>query len=160
MGILQGLKEKLFSSGQSSDANKGHCQTDNLIALGVLLWEVAKSDEKFLPEEKEQIINFLKSCHEISDEDMPIVLRAIEEASLNKIDLFQFTHEVKEGISREARIAIIENLFRVACIDQELDEKEVEAIRKIAGLFMLDHEEFIAAKIKVKKEFGMDVAGL
>ena len=55
---------------------------------------------------------------------------------------------------------IVENLFRVACVDGELAYEEEEVIRKIAGLFLLDHKDFIDAKIKVKKEFGLDTAGL
>jgi uncharacterized tellurite resistance protein B-like protein len=58
------------------------------------------------------------------------------------------------------KISILENLFRVACSDKELDDKELETIRKIANLFRLSHRDFIKAKIKVKKEFGLDTTGL
>lgn len=160
MGFLESLRKKIDPNYKPEEVHPEHCEVNNLIALGVLLWTVAESDEKFLPQEREKIVDVLKSCENISEDDMPIVLRAIEEASINKIDYHAFTSEVKKGISRGAKIAIIENLFRVACIDGDLDNDELEAIRKISGLFMLDHEEFIGAKVKVKKEFGMDVAGL
>ena len=160
MGFLENLRKKIDPTYKAEEVQPEHCEVNNLIALGVLLWTVAEADEKFLPEEKEKIVEVLKACEDISDDDMPIVLRAIEEASVNKIDYHEFTSEVKKGITREARIAIIENLFRVGCIDGDLDNDELEIIRKISGLFMLDHEEFIGAKVKVKKEFGMDVAGL
>ena len=54
---------------------------------------------------------------------------------------------------------IIENLFRIACVDKELDNNELETIRKISGLFKIEHSNFIDAKIKIKKEFGLDTAG-
>ena len=133
---------------------------DNLIALGVLLWVVAQADEKFLPEEKAKIGDVLSSYGEISEEDMPIVLRAVEEASISRIDLYAFTSETGKNLSFKTKIGIIENLFRVACIDQDLDHEEQEAIRKISGLFHVDHKDFIGAKIRVKKEFGLDTAGL
>ena len=133
---------------------------DNLIALGVLLWVVAQADEKFLHEEKEEIKEVLRSYGQISDEDMPIVLRAVEEASISRIDLYAFTSEVGENLSFKAKIGIIENLFRVACVDQDLDHEEHEAIRSISGLLHVDHKDFIDAKIRVKKEFGLDTAGL
>ena len=133
---------------------------DNLIALGVLLWVVAQADEKFLPEEKAKIEDVLSSYGEISEKDMPIVLRAVEEASISRIDLYAFTSEVGGNLSFEAKIGIIENLFRIACIDQDLDYEEQEAIRKISGLFQIDHKDFIDAKIRIKKEFGLDTAGL
>jgi hypothetical protein len=34
----------------------------------------------------------------------------------------------------------------------------METIRKISGLFHIAHKDFINAKIKIKKEFGLDVA--
>ena len=146
--------EDARGESQSDDA------VDNLIALGVLLWVVAQADEKFLPEEKAKIGDVLSSYGEISEEDMPIVLRAVEEASINRIDLHAFTGEVGKNLSFKAKIGIIENLFRVACIDQDLDHEEQEAIRKISGLLHVDHKDFIDAKIRVKKEFGLDTAGL
>ncbi|MCK5014062.1 MAG: TerB family tellurite resistance protein [Candidatus Omnitrophica bacterium] len=133
---------------------------DNLIALGVLLWVVAQADEKFLPEEKTKIEDVLSSYGEISEEDMPVVLRAVEEASISRIDLYAFTSEIGKNLTFKAKIGIIENLFRVACIDQDLDHEELEAIRKISGLLRIDHKDFIDVKIKVKKEFGLDTAGL
>ncbi|HBG62344.1 MAG: hypothetical protein A2Y03_02670 [Omnitrophica WOR_2 bacterium GWF2_38_59] len=160
MGFLEKLRKKIDPTYKKEGVHLENCEVNNLIALGVLLWAVAEADEKFLPEEKGKIVEVIKACENISDEDMPIVLRAIEEASINKIDYYEFTSEVKKGINKESRIAIIENLFRVGCIDGELDNDEIEIIRKISGLFMLEHQEFVDAKIKVKKEFGMDVAGL
>jgi len=133
---------------------------DNLIALGVLLWVVAQADEEFLPEEKAKIEDVLSSYGEISKEDMPVVLRAVEEASINRIDLYAFTSEIGENLSFKDKICIIENLFRVACIDQDLDHEEQEIIYKISGLLRVDHKSFIDAKIRVKKEFGLDTAGL
>ncbi len=133
---------------------------DNLIALGVLLWVVAEADEKFLPEEKTQVEEALKAYGKISNEDMPIVLRAIKEASLDRIDLYAFTSEVGNNLSFTTKIGIIENLFRVACVDQDLANEEHEMIRNISGLLRIDHKDFIDTKIKIKKEFGLDTAGL
>jgi len=160
-GIFDQFRKKVLASvfRDSSDSQEDK-DVDNLIALGVLLWVVAEADDKFLPEEKEKIEEVLRVYDHINEDDMPIVLRSIEEASLCKIDLFTFTNEVGKDLPREIKIDIIENLFRIACIDQDLDEKEHEMIRKISGLFRLDHNEFINSKVKVKKEFGMDTSGL
>ena len=148
------IREDLRKEPPSSDA------IDNLIALGVLLWVVADADEKFLPEEKTEIEEVLSTYGEISKDDMPIVLRAIEEAAINRIDLYAFTSEIGENLSFKMKIGILENLFRVACVDHDLDYEEHEVIRKISGLLHLDHKEFINTKIKIKKEFGLDTAGL
>jgi len=55
----------------------------------------------------------------------------------------------------QSKIKLIEILFSVACVDRELDIKELEAIRKIANLFNVSHKDFIDAKIKVKQAFEL-----
>lgn len=161
MGIFDDFKEKILSSvNVAEETQQDDHKVDDLIALGVLLWEVADADDQFLPKETDKIEEILREHNEISQEDMPIVLRAIEEASVMKIDLFSFTKDVSGGIERKDKIYIVENLFRVACVDHDLDNTELETIRKISGLFGLDHQEFIECKIKVKKEYGMDTTGL
>ncbi|MEA3328358.1 MAG: TerB family tellurite resistance protein [Candidatus Omnitrophota bacterium] len=128
---------------------------DDKIALGVLLWVVAEADEKFLPEEKEKIKEVLILHSKIPNEDIPAVLASIEEAAKERIDLYQFTHEISENLPKDIKISIIENLFRIACVDKELDNNEVEIIRKISGLFRIAHSDFIDAKIKIMKESNL-----
>jgi len=154
-GILGLIKEKIFS-GSSNDDAQDNDHIDDLISLGVLLWMVAEADDKFLPQEQEQIEEILRSHSRINEDDMPIVLRAIKEASLNSIDVYSFTSAVSKDLPYNSKVAIIENLFRVACGDKELDHEEHETIRKIANLFKIEHKDFIDAKIAIKKEFGID----
>lgn len=132
---------------------------DDKIALGVLLWVVAEADEKFLPEEETKIKEILLHYCKIPEADIPYIISSIKEAEQERVDLYRFTHEVSSGLNYEVKIAILENLFRVACSDKELDNNELEVIRKISGLFGLTHSDFISTKIKVKKEFGLDTAG-
>jgi len=159
--ILKRLREKVVSSVWKDEEkpSKG-ADIDDKIALGVLLWNVAKADNKFLPEEKDQIEKSLNTYTDISSEDMPIVLRAIEIAVMEQIDLYKFTKEVSSDLSYKSKTHIIESLFRVACVDKDLSQEELETIRKISGLFRIEHKEFTDAKIRIKKEFGMDTAGL
>ncbi len=133
---------------------------DDKIALGVLLWVVAEADEKFLPEEETKIREILRSYSKISNEDIPVVLASIQEAAKERIDLYRFTHEVSENLPYDIKIKILENLFRVACADKDLDDSELEVVRKISGLFNVAHNDFIDSKIRIKKEFGLDTVGL
>jgi len=157
-GFLDRFRQKVISSVYV-ESQVGTKAIDDKIALGVLLWVVAEADAKFLPEEKEKIREILLSYCEIPESDLPYIMSSIKEAACARIDLYRFTHEVSEGLDHQTRISIIENLFRVACSDKDLDNNELEAIRKISGLFHLSHKDFIDAKIKVKKEFGLDTTG-
>jgi uncharacterized tellurite resistance protein B-like protein len=154
LGIFKRLKEAILPEKDSQD---DPAQVDNLIALGVLLWVVAEADEKFLPEETEAIKEILRVHAEINQQDMSIVLRAVKEASITRIDLYEFAKEINQTLKREERVNILEHLFQVACADQDLDNEELEIIRKISGLLQIEHDQFISTKIKVKKDFGLEV---
>jgi uncharacterized tellurite resistance protein B-like protein len=160
-GFLDRFREKVISSaGQDAPQALSGKEIDDKIALGVLLWVVAEADEKFLPEEEDQIKDILKTYSHIPEEEMGLVLSSVKQAAKERIDLYLFTSELKENLDYSVKIALIENLFRVACADHDLDNNELETIRKISGLFGVSHSDFIEAKIKVKKEVGLDTAGL
>ncbi|HOY08834.1 MAG TPA: TerB family tellurite resistance protein [Candidatus Omnitrophota bacterium] len=134
-------------------------ELDDKIALGVLLWVVAEEDKTFLPEEESAIKEILETQGGVTPEVMPVVLGAIKLAARERIDLFTFTREVSQDLPYAAKKEIVENLFRVACADGDLAHEEQGVIRKIAGLCGVDHKDFIAAKLRIKKEFGLDTFG-
>ena len=159
-GFLDKFRKNVISSVWKDKADEPKVKDiDDKIALGVLLWVVAEADEKFLPEEEEKIKEVLISHSKISNEDIPTVLASIKEAAKEKIDLYRFTQEISEDLPNDIKVSIIENLFRVACVDKDLDDNELEAIRKISSLFKVEHTDFIDAKIRIKKEFGLDTTG-
>ena len=156
-GFLDRVRENVISSVWKEKTDESKVKDiDDKIALGVLLWIVAEADEKFLPEEREKIKEVLTMYSKIPEGDISTVLASIEEAAKERIDLYRFTHEVSENLPYDVKTSIVENLFRVACVDKDLDHKEHEAIRKISGLFQMAHKDFIDAKVKIKKELGLD----
>ncbi|MCQ9205742.1 MAG: TerB family tellurite resistance protein [Omnitrophica bacterium] len=158
-GFFDRLRKNVISNVWKDKADESQVKDiDDKIALGVLLWVVAEADEKFLPEEMEKIKEILILYSKISIEDIPTILASIKEAAKERIDLYRFTKEISENLPYDIRISIIENLFRIACVDKDLDNNELETIRKISGLFKIEHSSFINAKIKIKKEFGLDTA--
>jgi len=160
--FFKNFKEKVLTAAVETDKEeiREEKNVEYLISLGVLLWIVAQADDEFLPEEEEAICSVLQSYSDISDEDMPIILRTIKEAEVMRVDVHEFTRDIRKHLERDARIHIIDHLFRVACADKDLAQEEHEMIRKVSGLLGLDHKEFIASKIKIKREFGMDTVGL
>lgn len=159
-GFLDTFRQKVVSSvWKEEPGESGVKDIDDKIALGVLLWVVAEADNKFLPQEEEKIKEVLVSYAKIPDQDLPVVLASVKEAARERIDLHRFTHEVSQDLRYDVKISIIENLFRVACADRDLNHNETEVIRKISGLFLVDHKDFIDAKIKIKKEFGLETSG-
>ena len=135
-------------------------EVDDKIALGVLLWVVAEADDRFLPQEQAAIEDVLTRYSKLKGEALRVVMASIKQAAEQRIDLYLFTSEIVKDMPYKAKIGIVEELFRVAVSDKDLADSELETIRKVSGLFGIGHKDFIEAKIKVKKEFGLDTGGL
>ncbi len=160
-GFFDKFRKSIVSCVWKDSVDETEIQNvDDKIALGVLLWAVAEADNKFLPEEEDKIKRVLISYTKATEKDIIIVLESVKKAAEQRIDLYTFTHEVSNNLSYNVKIDILENLFRVACIDNDLDNNELELIRKISGLFHIPHKDFINAKIKIKKEVGLETFGL
>jgi len=156
---LDSFRNKVVSNVWKQETPPEPKQINDKIALGVLLWVVAEADSRFLSKEEEKIKDVLTKFCKVSQEDLDIILSSIKEAAVERIDLYRFTNEVGSDLDHVAKIRIIEILFRVACVDKDLDNEELETIRKISGLLHITHSEFIDAKIKIKKECGLDTTG-
>jgi len=59
VGIIRRIKNKIVDIADFKQEEEK--KVNNLISLGVLMWEVAKADKKFLPVEKDKIIEILRS---------------------------------------------------------------------------------------------------
>ena len=149
------FREKLLSKISKDSLKLDDKEINKAIGLGVLLRIVAEADKQLLPEEEDKVKDVLASHAKIPEEQIQIVLATIKQATEDRIDMWSFTN-LFVRILNEEKIPIVENLFRVACADKDLDFDETETIRKMANLMMVSHRDFINAKIKVKRELGLD----
>jgi uncharacterized tellurite resistance protein B-like protein len=156
---MTGLLEKLRAlvlppmSSPPKDA-RARAAADEQIALGVLLWAVAEADGRFHDEELAQIREIL-ARHGVAEADLAVVMASVEQAARARIDLYAFAREVADGLGAPRRVEIVTQLYRVACADGDLAHTEIEIIRQISRLLRVPHDDFIAAKIAVKAEFGV-----
>lgn len=143
-GLFTALKEKITASLPDRSASAEH--NSYLIALGVLLWGVADIDGILHPDEMTTMQTILAEQPDFDPADTTCVMNAIQQAAADKVDFYQYTHEIKETLRYEDRCNVIRLLFRVACADNELLHSEIELIRKIADLLYVPHHDFIDAK--------------
>jgi len=156
-GFLDSFRKKIRPSlWKEHNEHSRPVNVDDKIALGVLLWIVAEADGDFLPQEKKEIERILRTYSNIPAHEIPLVMAAIEQAARERIDLYRFTHEISKDLPYAVRCSIVEMLFRVAYADKVLKESELFVLRQIASLLHLSHRNFIAIKLKIKKEFGID----
>jgi len=161
-GLLDRLRELVAPRVQTSGGGRTtapRVALDEKIALGVLLWIVAEADGRFLDEERALIGQVLAGHGGVGEEDLGVVMAAVEQAAKDRIDLYAFTREVAAGLDPAARVDIVRQLYRVACADGSVDHEEIEAIRQIAGLLRVPHKDMIDAKLGAMDESGIERSG-
>ena len=78
-----------------------------------------------------------------------IVNMAHEQAS-QATSLYEFTRLINDNYAYKDKVQLIQNLWRLAFADDELDKYEEGLIRRIADLIHVSHGDFIQAKHRVR----------
>lgn len=119
------------------------------VAACALLLEIAHADEVFRPEERDRIARHIKDEMRVSEDEIHDVFRLAEEERRESVDLFHFTQLLRENLSRDQRLRLVEAIWGVVYSDGSLSEVEGHLARKIAELLGFQHPEVQAVKEKV-----------
>ena len=118
------------------------------IAAAVLLVEVARSDQNFSDAERQAVLGSVQRRFSLSAVEAQELIALAESESRDAHDLYQFTSQIDATFSAEAKVRLIEELWRAAYADSKLHEYEEHLIRRVADLLHLSHSQFIAAKLR------------
>ena len=119
------------------------------VAACALLLEIAHADDVFVPEERERIARHIRDEMHVSGDELQEVFRLAEEERRESVDLFHFTQLLRENLSRDQRLRLVEAIWGVVYSDGSLAEVEAHLARRIAELLGFQHPEVQAAKEKV-----------
>ena len=122
---------------------------DDVLAVIYLMIEAANIDEVFEEREKKIIATIIKKQFQIeSDELVEETIEKVNESLKDNADLTTHTKKVKDSWSLEKRKEVIEMLWKVCLIDNNVDPYEDMLIRKIAGLLYVEAKDSNDAKKK------------
>ena len=119
------------------------------VAACALLLEIAHADDVFRPEEKVRIARHIRDEMHVSEDQLQDVFRLAEEQRRESVDLFQFTQLLREHLSRDERLRLVEAIWGVVYSDGSLAEVEGHLARRIAELLGFQHPDVQAAKERV-----------
>ena len=116
----------------------------------LLLVEIARSDTSIDKVELNTIKHAVKeSCPSIDPEEIDqIVATALQEIETT-ISLHEHTSQINQLFTRDQKISLVEQMWRVAYADSDLDKYEESMIRKLCGLIHVGHKEYMQAKLRV-----------
>ena len=140
----------LFSKKKQS-VNKPEIN-DEALAIMNLLVEAANIDEVFEEREKKIIASIIEKQFKINNTKLvEETIEKVNESLKTGSDLVSNTKQVKNNWSLEKRKEVIEMLWKVCLIDNNIDPYEDMLIRKIAGLLYVDAKDSNDAKVKALK---------
>lgn len=124
------------------------------LAAAALFIEMMVQDGEIQEAEKQMILNVLQQQFLLTYEQSLDLYRLAEDEIKTATDYHQFTRLIAQTFEQPQKIQLIENLWRVAFADNNLDKYEDNMVRKIADLIHVSHKDFIQAKHRVQQSIA------
>ena len=136
---------------QPKPAQETSSEIDPVTAAIVLMMEVAWSDNTLDDAEEETILKALQQNFDLNPDKARNLFIEAKNTHEQSVGSYEYTRLVNNQFNYDDKKAIIQTLWQIAHSDQHIDMWEEHAIRKIADLLYIDHQDFIATKIKTKQ---------
>lgn len=137
-----------FKSGALEETQADHHWLERVTAM--LLLEIARADTEIDPVELKAIEQAItNSCPSISTDELEELISVARQDVEKSISLHEQIRQINTGCSREQKILLIEQMWRIAYADGDLDKYEEYTIRQLSDLIHVEHKDFIKAKLRV-----------
>ena len=146
---------KFFKSNENSKSDSSAANQDEL-AYASLLMEVIKSDDHFDQREHDELLNILGTKLSIEPKALDELSELAKKKSDESTSLYEFTREINDNYQYEEKVQLIEDLWRIAYSDEQIDKYEDYVIRKVADLIYVTHSDFIKSKLKIKNSISTE----
>jgi len=150
MSAMLGMLKNLFAeiSGGDAAATALAEQHHLRMAVAALLHELMRIDTRHTPEEKRTAIAGLVGMFGLPE---PEAATLLEQAGAERLtSYFDPATTIKNLLSLDQRCLLVENLWRVAFADGDLDVYEDQFVRKIADLIYVPNTQCMLARQRAK----------
>lgn len=125
------------------------------LAAAVLLVEAAYMDGHFGGDEEVAIERILRERFGLSVDDAAGMIEAAEKEVRTSAEIWRFARTVKDQLSEEERVEIIEMLWEVAYADGVLHPYEANLLRRVSGLIYVPDRASGEARKRVMAKLGV-----
>ena len=159
MAAMLSMLKNLFAevSGGGAAATAIAEQHHLRMAVAALLHEMMRIDAKQTLQERQTAVAGLVGMFGLPEPEASALL---EEAGAQRLtSYFNPASTIKDMLSLEQRCILVENLWRVAFADGELDVYEDQFVRKIADLIYVPNTQCMLARQRVRASSDEASAG-
>jgi uncharacterized tellurite resistance protein B-like protein len=151
--MLNSIKSYFEAKLKSNEGSKGEISASSSnLASAALLIEVMKSDHELDQRETDEFMDLLQTSLNIPETELDAMHQLAEQQASQATSLFEFTRLINDEYDYDEKLRLIENMWRVAYSDDELDKYEEHLIRKVSELIYVSHSDFIRMKLKVRNQ--------
>ena len=116
------------------------------LASAALMVEVLHADEHVLDVEEAELRDILEQRFELDQREVLALIDLAYDEKHEATDYYAYTSLLNEHYSQQQKIDLIEDLWRLAFADDELDKYEEHLLRRLAELLHVSHADFIRTK--------------
>lgn len=140
---------KLATQESATGAGSNDLQDDFARVSAALLVEVARADHQLDASEIASITSALQQSSSLEKSEITDIVESAVANADNAISLHEHIKLVNEHFEQEQKYLLVEQMWRVAVADGNIDRYEDYTIRKTSDLLHVRHSEFIKAKLRV-----------
>lgn len=116
------------------------------LASAALMVEVLHADDTVLAVEENELRKILELRFQLSQAEVNALIELAHDEKHAATDYYAFTSLLNKHYSQQQKIDLIEDLWRLAFADDELDRYEEHLLRRLAELLHVPHTDFIRTK--------------
>jgi uncharacterized tellurite resistance protein B-like protein len=125
------------------------------LAASVLLVEAARMDEEVAPTERARILALVQARFALSQPDAEALVEQALSVTEGAAPWQTYTAILKDRLSYEERVRLIEMLWEVVYADGVVHDLESSLLRRVAGLLYVSDHDRGAARLRVMKKLGL-----
>ena len=125
-------------------------------AAAALLLEMTEADLEVDPQERAAVRVALRDTFGLAKEDIEALLERASRELDREASYYPHVETVNDLCGPEEKAAIVEQMWRVAFADGDLDRYEEHYLRKLCRLIHVPHRVFIQTRHRVEQELDDD----
>ena len=121
-------------------------------AAAALMIEMSRADHHVDAREQALIATALTEVFQLADAEVDELLAVADTNADQATSLYEFTSILNTQFDHERKVLFVEQLWRIAYADGELEKHEAHLVRKVADLLHLRHREYIGGKLRAQSD--------
>ncbi len=148
--MLKKIKSLFFKTSEEETAEVQVTQTIDKTCASLII-EVALADKVFDESEINLLKNMLLDTYSLKLDDANELIANAEKTVNESTSLYGYTREVNDNFDYQSKLDLLDQLWRMAFADGNIDKYEEHVVRKISDLIHITHNDFIQSKLRNKK---------